>query len=220
MWGRGRTPGPTHTQLLTSGPSALGERRPEQRLDLAAAQQLDLLPLAGSPPASSRGGAGRRQPVRDRQQRVRLDRERPAPGSARTSPCPRVAPPRRTPRGAPAEHARSRSSSTRGRTRPSANGSPSGRRPARTARGSPGAREVDAGDVQPRLQRAQADAPAADVQHARPRCRPRQREEVLVARRRGAGSERGGQPRRAARGRWGRRRGHLCHRHRSVGAHQ
>ena len=53
--------------------------------------------------------------------------------------------------------------------------------------------QVDAGDVELRLERAQADAPAADVEHARARREAREREEARVAAAAGAGGERGGE---------------------------
>ena len=57
--------GRTHTQLLTSAPTRSAQRRPEQRLELGAAQQLDLLPAAGRPqppvaPAQRRAAASAR----------------------------------------------------------------------------------------------------------------------------------------------------------------
>ena len=49
----------THTQLLTSGPKRSGARRTEQRFQLAAPQQLDVLPPARPRPDASSAGAAR-----------------------------------------------------------------------------------------------------------------------------------------------------------------
>ena len=77
--------GLTQTQLLVSGPTRSALRRAEQRLELAPAEQVDLLPVAhrAQPPVAPARAGG--QPVRERQQRVRLDRERARRASARTS---------------------------------------------------------------------------------------------------------------------------------------
>ena len=85
---------------------ALGQRRAEQRFHLAAAQQLDLLPLArgAQPPV---GTAQRhREPMRERQQRMWLQGKRVGGGSARTSRVPPGALPWRMPHGAAAARAR------------------------------------------------------------------------------------------------------------------
>ena len=81
----------TLTQLFTSGPIALGDRLAEQRRHLGTAQQRDLLPVAGDAETPVGAAQRDRQPVRGRQQRVRLDRERTTPASARTSPARRGA---------------------------------------------------------------------------------------------------------------------------------
>ena len=126
---------------LDERPEALGARGPEQRLELAAAQQRDLLPAAGRaepPVAAGAARAGSQWAPGSsecgsigNEQRRRLHE----PAARR-----RGAAPRRTPRGAPAGRARSRSSSTRGRTRRRRTAARRRRRRARTARGSRGAR--------------------------------------------------------------------------------
>ena len=66
----------THTQLFVSGPNRSGSAGPNSALELGAAEQRDVLPVAGRAETPVPAAQRRRQPVRARQQRVRLDRER------------------------------------------------------------------------------------------------------------------------------------------------
>ncbi len=147
-----------HTQLFVSGPNRSGRAGPNSALDL------DPAAAAGSPPtrprprsASSAAAARAGSQWATGQQGMGLERE-PA-GGGLDEPAPAdAAELRGEGRGAPAGRARSRSCSRRSRTRRRRTVSPRQRRPARTGPGSRGAGgEVDAGDVEPGLERAQAD---------------------------------------------------------------
>ena len=189
----------THTQLLTSGPTRSAQRRAEQRLELRSPEQRDLLPAAGGAQAPVAPAQRHRQPVRDRQQRVRLEREREGgrlhePAASDAAQLGREGGAQR--RRHVLDHARAvHEVELVSRER-----QPGGGVGAHERAGVGGPLdEVDAGDVEPARARA-GRAAAAEIEHARARPETREREETRVAAGAGAGGEGGGQARERAAG--------------------
>ena len=145
VWAADRRAGPRVRRVnanpaLDERADPLGARRPEQLLHLRAGAADRSPPTPRRRPGASRvfaaAPATSGPPATANAARAGTT----TPGSARTIPARRGGSPRRTPRGAPAGRARSRSSSTRGRTLRRRTAARPPRRRRRTVPGSRGAR--------------------------------------------------------------------------------